>query len=529
LIVVASLVSIGGLAYVVHRIGAAKREKRELAAAEFQRQEEINRREAVVAFAEPVAPSPEEAAEFVKVLTTFSAAARAENGPALAAHFDPERLYDEILLQRGPGSGFGNNKKDRASFNAGFRNGAKNMIMSPFLNWKTTVIRRIRWSEDRNEAVIIATHRLFFKVEEEDVSMSIKTRWWFIHRPTGWKIYDIEDLDGGYRITTFMAELTRAENLPRLAELRDAITGLKDAMMGVVTGNVQAVEDGLARARRFPFPERMNAVLDILEAAAQLHRGAPDAALALVDRAHQKNPDCPGMHSVRMICLNFLQRYDEALKAGDAYFAQLGGDEDFYLQRGLALEGLGRTGEAAASYRKALDEYADSKDALDGLRRVLPKDKKAELYERLAKASDPGKLCSELIDLATKDNDFEAVNQYTIALRKFRPNDVRGITAQIRRLVSDKKFADAAAEMNGALTRVKAEEQTQVVNSYLFAMLGAERAVEAYRSMPQARKSAAFRVLADEFEDIMSDDGTEEKHTRQLRDLIAIHKKEFPK
>jgi tetratricopeptide (TPR) repeat protein len=431
--------------------------------ARLRRQREAERREARMAFTDPQPPTADEAAEFVEVLTQFSDAMRAENAQALARLFDGERFFDELVFQGGPSRQRRTTPADRAAFARAFEAGARQMITNPLVQWDTTIIRRIRWSTDRNEAVVIGTHRQHLKVDGVEFPIAIKMRWWFIRRPAGWRIYDFEQLDTSMRITRIVGEL---ENLPRVGELREATVGLNEAISALLSGDMELFDDGLARARRFPFPPRMAAVIDSIEAAGHMSRGDAKAALKLVERAEKLNPDMPGLIYIRMSCCNLLADYESALKAADEYVAQLGGDSELYTERGIALEGLGRDEEAAADSRKALDDYAGETNALDGLRRVLRKEKLPELGERLAKAPSPERMYDELVNLAYQDDDDNAIAVYNSVLRKLLPNDPRGITWYIRNLVADKRFAEAEAEMKSGLDRVAADKQDWVMNAY---------------------------------------------------------------
>ena len=248
-------------------------------------------------------------------------------------------MFDEILIQGGPAlAQIG--PRDRSGFATGFRAGARNMIANPLMRWDTTIIRRIRWTADRSEAVVIATHREMFQIAGEDVPLALKMRWWFVRRGGAWKVYDIEGLDDGLRISVTMAELLRQENLPRLPELRAAMIALKESYTGLLAGDLDAFDEGLARCRQFPFPDKLQASLLALEAAGHMARNKPESALDCIDRAEKLNPDIPLRHSTRLTCRNMLGDHEGALAAADAYFEQLGAT-GHYLQRGIRSKGWG--------------------------------------------------------------------------------------------------------------------------------------------------------------------------------------------
>lgn len=523
-VVVLVCTAVGGLVFGVKKFRDRVVARRQ---AELQKEQEENRLEAAVAFNDPVAPSAEEAAEFTKVLARFSDAIRDENGSALADLFDAERLYDELLRQGGENAVLRNTSAARSQFAAGFRTGAKNTVFNPLLQWDTTTVRRIRWSADRSEAVVVASHRRALKVGDEEFPLTLKMRWWFVRRSGAWRMYDIEDLDGGLRITALLSALASPEFLPKLPELKNAVAGFQDAQAALLQGDPDGIDEGLARCRRVELPPKVEAAVALLEAAAKIARADGAGALERIDAAERLNPDMPVRHALRATCLNLTGDHEAALAEAEAYVALLGPDENIDVQRGVALEGFNRRPEAAAAYRRALDDVPWSQDAFDGLRRTLTGDR-GELADRLAKAPDPGKLFEALARKAREDKDTAAVEVLERGLARALPNDPRGITGNIRRLVGAKKYAEAAEALRDGLGRVTAaSDREDVLDAYLFAMVAAGKPLEAYAAVPEAHARDAFRTLASELEDSLEDVDLENLAgaAKQLHDLTEAHGK----
>ena len=150
-------------------------------------------------------------------------------------------------------------------------------------------------------------------------------------------------------------------------------------------------------------------------------------------------------------------------------------------------------------------------------RRVLPAGQKKELGERLARLKDPHKLYNELVTAAREDGDDAAVEALLDGLRKVDPNDPRALGEDVRRQVKAEKFAEAAKLLARGLKLPKREDRESVLSAYLFAMLGADKPLEAYAAVPALHAERAFRTLAEDLEDDISDEDEPAIHQKNLR------------
>lgn len=122
-------------------------------------------------------------------------------------------------------------------------------------------MRRVRWSPDRNEAVVIATH---VNETEANGRLKMKVRWWFVRHPGGWRIYDFEELDQGLRLTAVMGSLMTADVPTRVPALKAAVAGIRDARGALFQRDIEAAEEAAepVSRRRPPGPGHRGRVPD---------------------------------------------------------------------------------------------------------------------------------------------------------------------------------------------------------------------------------------------------------------------------
>ncbi|HEX4613362.1 MAG TPA: hypothetical protein VH092_34575, partial [Urbifossiella sp.] len=450
---------------------------------EIRAEREADRAAARAAFAAPIAPTAAEAEEFGRFFQSLGEALDRGNEATVVDHFDADRMTSEFI-RFGAFDRLGGrpSARDRAGMARGVRQGiGRTLVQNELLRWDSTQVRAVRWAADRREAVVIATHKNEVGGEETDA----KVRWWLVRGPgAGWKAYDLEDLDVGSRLTQLGAAVVTpelvAEGAAGIARIQTATEATREALGAVLRRDADAADRALARARGQNLPIPVAALRELAEASLALVRLDHATTLTRLDEADRLLPGMPAVKLVRAAALNLAGRHEEALEQARGYLDELGPDALAYTHTGLALERLNRPDEAAADYRKALDTTPNQLDALFGLRRVLPADKKAEIGDRLANARDPLRDFDELIRDARDDGDAAGVTALLAGLRKARPDDPRVAEEEVRELVKGGRYAAAALVQRRLGNSPPGRTMPPVLTAYLGAMLGANRAAEAW-------------------------------------------------
>jgi tetratricopeptide (TPR) repeat protein len=489
-----------------------------------------------VEFGDAVPPTDEDARAFGDFFSGLGGALARGDAAAVGAAFDPERFTAELdrtgLFDRLPGDRDRNRQACARSVRPQL---GQALAANEAFRWDRVEVRRVRWSPDRTAAVVFALHR-----HPEAVESPLRVRWWLVRTAAGWQVYDVEELDLGVRMTALIGLVLTPDFVREFgadpSRFQAAVRGLREAAAAlVVRRNADEAELHLDAVRRVNLPPVLVAVVRLIEARILLEKLNPDEAVRRIDEADRLHPGLPVSGVLRGLALTMLDRPDEALPLVRKYLDDLGGDPTGHAVEGLALERLERTGDAAAAYRKALDEAPDLSEALDGLRRVIPDDAKGELGTRLARAARPAALYDEAHEFALEAGDHRAIEELQLGLWKAAPDDARGVVPALRRMVAEKQFAAAAAEVRRALGRVPADKQAQVLNAYLYAMTDWDRHLEAYSAAPRAHAAEAFLTLAGSLDDELTDNpdgedlpGSRAAAGRRLRDLVAAHRKAAP-
>jgi tetratricopeptide (TPR) repeat protein len=513
----------------VHRQREAARRAAE--AEELAREREEDRREAAVAFADPAPPTDEDAAAFRPVFDRLGATLRDHDAAAANELCDADGLVREIA-RTGAFDRFDRRQAAdvRAELRLAGQNMGKALVDNPLARWDRTEVRRVRWSADRTEAVVIAVHWS----DEGDEEVPFKMRWWLTAGQDGWKVYDFEDLALGFRASHLIGGVITPEFLaggPAAVErLTTAVYAVRAAMVHMVKENdIDAAEEAIRPARGIDLPGPLAGLQHLAEGVILLNREDSAGALARFEAAERTAPDMPVAKACKSFALSALGRHEEGLAAARAFLRELGPDPYGHQAEGMALEGLGRADEAAAAFRKSLDELPDDADVLAALRRVLPAGKKGELGDRLARTRNPSAVYAKLIDEARAENDQEAVRALTAALAKLRPGDPSVVSDQIRQAVAAGKPDEAAAVLRARLDRpIAPDDRRQVVAAFVFAMQGAGKPVEGYRAVPPAAAADAFRALGDDLADDLNDEDADGPVGNDLRKLVAAHRERSP-
>lgn len=478
----------------------------------FPAMDERARRELAEAFRDQKPLNEQEiAAELRPLLEGLRDAFRAADADRLLQHFDADRMCEELeALNLFPRAAL----RDRQAFTRGMRQGLgqtlqQQAVLFRFDNFEVRNVKKLRG----NEAAVIVRYRA-------PDGGSAKIRWWVTKRPGTWKVFDMEDLDVGLRVTSAAGAFAQA-GFARAGEVLQAMNAVRDASTAlVVRQDPDAADLALRQVAHIKLPGRLEALRALVGGMVQVQRGQFEPALKAFDEAQRHNPDMPCLDLFRGMALNQLGRWDQALKHVEAYRDLLGEDGMVCFELAEALRGVGRMPEACAAYRKCLDYEPKNLDAFLSLLRALgPDDDRADLGPRFARLGDPHQTFETCAEDCRQGRDGEALEQLALVMRKLDPNYAGAdYYLALARAWSDQP-GEAVALFKAALGRQgDPAKRRDYAEGFLQAMAGSGHAPAAYAAAPDPKE--AFRVLAGELKKTY--------RTDELKDLVDAHARRQP-
>jgi tetratricopeptide (TPR) repeat protein len=449
--------------------------------------------------------------ELQPLFNGLGAAFGARDGERIMAHFDVDRLVDELVaLDAVPPQAL----RDRRPFVRGMRGGmGRSMAQrAPLLAWAGTEIRHVKKLEG-NEAVVIARHRT-------GEGVSLKLRWWVTKRPGAWKVHDMEDLDTGLRVSTTMGTLAGAG----FGDVRGTAAGLNHVCEAILAAGTRqdadAAERHLRLAQGVKLPAKLEGLRHLATGLVRLQREQFKEALEALGQARRFNPDMPLLDFLEGVACNRLGDWARALKHLQAYRDLLGDEADVCREVGTALRGCGRSQEAAASSRKALDLDPKDADAFLGLLQALgPGDNRDDLAARFARLDNRHANFEVFAEDCREGEDFDSLERLALAMRAI-DRDFAAVDYYLALVkVQARQAGQAVPLFRAALAKQKdAGKRDGYVTGFLQAMAAGGQAAEAYAAVPDSR--GAFRVLAAELK--------KGSQYPELRRLLAAHGKKHP-
>jgi tetratricopeptide (TPR) repeat protein len=476
-------------------------------------------------------PQGEDPEQFQTFLGQLGKDLRRGDAAALGEAFDFERMYDECDRE-GVLSRLGGRQKAMVP---GLRAGVLTQFGRPeanLLQWDRTEVKRVRWLVPAREAVVVARH-----TEDEDPTLWIKMRWWLRWDGARWKVYDLEDLQAGMRMSLAVGSIAvemgaRKPGMAEIGAMRRAIEGVKEALPAIAAGEFEKAETALQRIGPISLPQVLQAYRQLLWGMVHLGKNEMAKGLEDIDRAEQLNPDMPIVYYLRAKAYSALEQHEQAIEQTRKYIDALGPDGEAYLTMGQAYEALDRHADAADCFRKALDDTPELEEALTGLRPKLDVRDTAELGERLRKMRDPAAHFDRLFHDALSHGDLVAAVALCDGLAQVQPDSVAVTSARVRLHVRVGRIDEAAALFRASLTKVTdPKDRDRVRLDYFYAMAGEGHGLDAYRAVPNTDAAAAFRTLADNLLDFDLDPDERpagREPEEELRGLIDAHRQRQP-
>jgi predicted Zn-dependent protease len=447
------------------------------------------------------------AQELKPLFEDLGGALAAANADRIMARFDVERMTDEL----GPLAGLpAPTTRQWRDFTQGLRQGLANSLTRPGapLAWKASEIRSVKKLND-DEAVVIVRH-------QHPNGNTLKMRWWVSRRSGGWKVYDMEDLNLGMRLSVLGASAA-AQALDNHSDTMRALKTLTQALQAAGQQDLDGAEKKLRQIEGVRLPAQFDAVRLLLAGALRLQRGQAAAALEALDKAHALRPDMPALDFLKGRAFNQLGQWDRALKHLEAYRDLIGEDAEVCRELGYALRGKGHFPDAVRAYRKSLDLNPKDPDAFLGFLQALggddPMDDVGARLLKLDNRRQNFDICAE----DCEDRNFpQLLEPLVLAMRQVDPAyaSVDYYQALVK---AQTGHADEAVPLfKAALARqANAEARRAYGVRFLQVMSAAGKGADAYAVVPDAHE--AFHFLASE--------AVKHYRTEELKQLIAAHRK----
>ena len=208
----------------------------------------------------------------------------------------------------------------RSQFNSGVKSGMTSALTQ---SQSVLVIRRnlkrVKFSDDRREAVVY-TH------DFTDDGSQQKTRWWLRRSGSTWRIFDLESLDGGLRMSSIMA--TAAQIGLGNPGLMQSVQKVMRAMQLIQAGNLAKAQTDLEALESASFPPDIESFRRLVWAGLHSRQSKYDLVLKDCDAIEATGHDVPMVHEFRATAYYERKDYDKSLASALAWKAALGGDLD---------------------------------------------------------------------------------------------------------------------------------------------------------------------------------------------------------
>jgi tetratricopeptide (TPR) repeat protein len=467
-------------------------------------------KDASEAYSTSVGTQAEETAAIKASLDIYTKAIAAEDWTKAADCFDTERMLREVQAL---GMLTNLNRRDEAGFATGVRRGLANSLSQPGngLAVASVDVKLVKPLPDKTEAVVYlrAHHPLIGK---------LKYRWWVKKRGSQWRIYDIEDLDGGLRVSNTMAAAVGSGPAGSVAPWVGEAKNLQGAYQALASNDLESAEEAVKKLESAGFPPPIQAQVIAIKGIIANRQEKPDEALKLFDQAQALHGDLPALNYQRAVAYNLKGEPDKALALARKYLDLLGDDADVWYIAGEALEALDREDEALEAYRKGHDDEPANVDNLTAIARILPPEKAKELTDRfsrtLKQTLDRGETFASV---ATEIEDGKVLEALVAAYRKEGGKGYGADYHDARAKLMLDQHEQAYLVLKRLVAKAPEDEKEEVEDMLLHAAAGSGKWQELYESKPDPAK--AFRsvgyVLAGQ------------DKAKELRTLVDLHRKKL--
>lgn len=194
----------------------------------------------------------------------------------------------------------------------------------------------------------------------------VKFRLWLGREGDSFKTFDLENLDGSYRLSVIgLGYAPGVHDDEDKQSLRDGVMAFQRGVLYLSKGQPEGTRDAMSMARRCTPPPYIMDWIDIVDGQALSALGDPAGALKAVDRALVRQKDLAVALHLKAACHAALNEPAKAIAAAKEYLQLVGDDAELWTLIGRACEQLDQADEAIDAYRKGAD--GDAADVVSRL------------------------------------------------------------------------------------------------------------------------------------------------------------------
>ncbi len=254
-------------------------------------------------------------------------------------------------------------------------------------------------------------------------------RFWLIREGNTWRTFDLENLDGSFRLSVIGLQYTPGvrDDDDRYA-LRDGVMSLQRGAVHLAQGQPEATREAMDMARRAGPPEYVMAWIDLVDGQALSALGEPEAALKAAARVLARQKDLAQAHRLKAVCHAALGEHEKAIAAAKEYLKLVGDEAQAWTLIGKSHERLDQTDPAIEAFRKGAEcDSEDYRSRLELGRVLLHRHPADEARPHLAAAARLApvqeKVFESVADLLDREGAHAAALEISEEAASRRPDD----------------------------------------------------------------------------------------------------------
>jgi tetratricopeptide (TPR) repeat protein len=422
-------------------------------------------------------------------LETFGQAMADQDREAVAKHFHLPRLVQE-LHERG-GLPLPENDEEKERLLRRYRQSLPLLATGPAsvgVPWEKIRTLSVKLKAGEQEAEALGIVR--------SAGSSTKVRFWLAREGAEWKIFDMEFMEFGIRLSMTAGSIAAALGKDDEAHrsFKKALGAILKAIQDLTSGEFELARQSLEVARAAKPPGLIGAWIDLMDAQALHLLDRHEEAIQAADRALAVEKNLAVCHFVKAASYAALEDYERAIATEKEFLRQVGDDPEAWGVIGDAYEKRGKAELAMDAYRKgAASDDEDHSNRFNLGRLLIESGKVAEAKPLLREASrlapPDEETFEEAATLLDGVSEFAAVLELAEERVRRTPDEESVLVWQGRALRKLGRLKEAEKVLNRIPAKDREDGEAQDELVFVLAQAGRDR---------DAKEEAGKRLEGDE-------------------------------